>query len=89
MADDPVEAEWGAADGDRAAAVASADGLPGIPVAPMVGDVGDDQVSFLVEQLTRVLSERSSRSGGRTVLVVPIDVRTLDAARAALGGEVE
>src|SRR5215216_2263922 len=35
--------------------------LPGVPVVPMVGDVGDDQISFLTEQLTRVLSERSTR----------------------------
>jgi hypothetical protein len=55
----------------------------------MVGDVGDDQVVFLTEQLTRALSERSSRSGGRTVVVVPIDQRTLDAGRAALGDSLE
>jgi hypothetical protein len=55
----------------------------------MVGDVGDDEVVFLTEQLTRALSERSSRSGGRTVVVVPIDQRTLDAGRVVHGDRLE
>lgn len=99
MAGDRVEADGDAAGGDREADPAGEyapvawdtelAGPADIPVAPVVGSVGDAQVTFAVEQLTRLLSERSSRSGGRTVVVVPIDQRTLDAGRVALGDDLE
>jgi hypothetical protein len=88
MAGGAIGDDWAVAGGSDPGADPGSDGV-GVPVAPMVGDVGDDQVVFLTEQLTRALSERSSRSGGRTVVVVPIDQRTLDAGRAALGDSLE
>lgn len=96
MVGERVEEDGDAAGRDRPedsvgeyAAVDWGGGLGGVPVSPAVGDVGGEEAAFHIAQATRLLSEKSTRQGGRTVIVVPIDVRTLDAARVAVGDDLE
>ena len=64
------------------------EGPTGYATAAAEPEGGVDRIEWLLTELTRLLSERLTRQGGRTVLVVPIDQRTLDQARAAFGEDV-